>query len=297
MDGKLVPFAEANVHVLSHTLHYGLGAFEGIRAYAQPDGRPGVWRLQEHLDRLLDSMRMMTLPLSWTRDELTAAVLETLTANKFESCYIRPLAFLGHGAMGLGAKSNKVHVAIACWKWGAYLGDEGAANGVRLRTSSFTRNHPNAALSRAKIVGHYVNSIMARYEATADGFDEALMLDNNGFVAEGTGENVFAVKNGVVKTPSVTNILPGITRRSVIEILAHEGIPVLQEQFGRDAFYVADEAFMCGTAAEITPIAEVDRRAVGTGKPGPITQLVQRLYIDGVHGKVPWLRHHITTPG
>ena len=296
MDGTLGPFADANVHVLSHTLHYGLGAFEGIRAYGQPDGRPGVWRLQEHIDRLLDSMRMMTLPLAWTRDELCAAVLETLTANKFDECYIRPLAYLGHGAMGLGAKTNKVHVAIACWRWGSYLGDDGVTNGVRLRTSSFIRNHPNAALSRAKIVGHYVNSIMARYEATADGFDEALMLDNNGFVAEGTGENLFAVKNGVVKTPSVTNILPGITRRSVIEILAHEGVPVLQEQFARDAFYVADEAFMCGTAAEITPVAEVDRRTVGSGRPGPITQIVQRLYTDGVHGKVPWLRHHVTTP-
>ena len=297
MDGKLVPFADAQVHVLSHTLHYGLGAFEGIRAYRQDNGKAGVWRLQEHLDRLLDSMRMMTLPLSYTRDQLVEGVLETLEANKFDECYVRPLAFLGHGAMGLGARSNPVHVTIAAWRWGAYLGDEGSANGVRLRTSSFTRNHPNAALSRAKIVGHYVNSIMARYEATADGFDEALMLDNHGFVAEGTGENVFVIKNGVVKTPSVTNILPGITRRSVIEILAHEGVPVLQDMFGRDAFYVADEAFMSGTAAEITPIAEVDRRTVGSGKPGPITRLVQGLYSDGVRGRVPWLRHHITSPG
>jgi branched-chain amino acid aminotransferase len=294
-DGKLVPYAEAQVHVLSHTLHYGLGAFEGIRAYEQPDGRPGIWRLREHLDRLLDSMRMVTLPIPWSRDQLAAACLEVLAANKFTEAYIRPLAFLGHGAMGLGARNNPVHVVVAAWKWGAYLGEEGLAKGVRLRTSSFTRNHPNAALSRAKVVGHYVNSIMARYEATADGFDEALMLDNHGFVAEGTGENVFAIKNGVVKTPSVSNILPGITRRSVIEILAHEGIPVREENFGRDAFYVADEAFMCGTAAEITPIAEVDRRTIGL--PGPITKTVQRLYTDGVHGRVDWLRKHITTPG
>ncbi|MBA2321337.1 MAG: branched-chain amino acid transaminase [Deltaproteobacteria bacterium] len=293
-DGKLVPYADAQVHVLSHTLHYGLGAFEGIRAYEQPDGRPGIWRLQEHLDRLLDSMRMVTLKIPFSRDQLAEACLQVLEANRFTEAYIRPLAFLGHGAMGLGARTNPVHVVVAAWKWGAYLGEEGIANGVRLRTSSFTRNHPNAALSRAKVVGHYVNSIMARYEATADGFDEALMLDNHGFVAEGTGENVFAIKNGVVKTPAVSNILPGITRRSVIEILAHEGVPVREENFGRDAFYVADEAFMCGTAAEITPIAEVDRRPIGP--PGPLTKRVQRLYNDGVHGRVDWLRKHITQP-
>ncbi len=293
-DGKLVPYAEAQVHVLSHTLHYGLGAFEGIRAYEQPDGRPGVWRLQEHLDRLLDSMHMVTLPLPWSRDQLVDACMQVLEANQFTEAYIRPLAFLGHGAMGLGARNNPVHVVVAAWKWGAYLGEDGLAKGVRLRTSSFTRNHPNAALSRAKVVGHYVNSIMARYEATADGFDEALMLDNHGFVAEGTGENVFAIKNGVVKTPSVANILPGITRRSVIEILAHEGFAVREENFGRDAFYVADEAFMCGTAAEITPIAEVDRRPIGL--PGPVTKTVQRLYTEGVRGRVDWLTKHITTP-
>jgi branched-chain amino acid aminotransferase len=293
-DGKLVPFADAKVHVLSHTLHYGLGAFEGIRAYKQPGGRAGVWRLHEHLDRLLDSMRMMTLPLPWTRDQLQQACLEVLEANHFQEAYVRPLAFLGMGAMGLGARNNPVHVIVAAWQWGAYMGEEGLDNGVRLRTSSFIRNHPNAAMSRAKVVGHYVNSIMARYEANADGFDEALMLDNHGFVAEGTGENLFAIKNGIVKTPSVTNILPGITRRSVIEILAHEGIPVREEMFGRDAFYVADEAFMCGTAAEITPIAEVDRRPIGDNRPGPITKLVQRIYADGVRGKVPWLRHHIS---
>ena len=297
MDGKLVPFAEANVHVLSHTLHYGLGAFEGIRAYEQPDGRAGIWRLDEHVARLFDSLKMARLPMPWTPGHVREACLEVLVANKFTSAYVRPIAFLGMGAMGLGARNNPLHLVVAAWKWGAYMGEEGLTNGVRLRTSSFSRNHPNAALSRAKIVGHYVNSIMARYEATADGFDEALMLDNHGFVAEGTGENVFVIKNGVVKTPSVTNILPGITRRSVIEILAHEGVPVLQDMFGRDAFYVADEAFMSGTAAEITPIAEVDRRTVGSGKPGPITRLVQGLYSDGVRGRVPWLRHHITSPG
>ena len=185
-------------------------------------------------------------------------------------------------------------MVVAAWSWGAYLGDDAMAGGVRLKTSSFSRNHPNAALSRAKIVGHYVNSIMARYEANDDGFDEAIMLDHHGFVAEGTGENVFVIKDGVVKTPPVANILPGITRRTVIEIFEHEGYEVTETLFGRDAFYVADEAFMCGTAAEVTPIASVDRREIGDGKPGAITRRVQQLYLDGVRGKVDWLAHHIT---
>ena len=295
MDGKLIPFADAKIHVLSHTLHYGLGAFEGIRAYEQPDGRPGVWRLDEHLVRLLDSMKMARLVPTYSRQQLAEACLEVLRANQFRSAYLRPLAFLGAGAMGLGARNNPLHVVIAAWAWGAYLGDEALENGVKLKTSSFSRNHPNAALSRAKIVGHYVNSIMARYEANDDGFDEAVMLDHHGFVAEGSGENVFVIKDGVVKTPPVANILPGITRKTVIEILEHEGYVVKEQLFGRDAFYVAEEAFMCGTAAEITPIGSVDRRIVGeAGKPGPITRRVQQLYADGVRGKVDWLAHHIT---
>jgi branched-chain amino acid aminotransferase len=295
MDGKLVPFAEAKVHVLAHTLHYGLGAFEGIRAYEQPDGRAGVWRLDEHLERLFDSLKMARLQSPIPREQVKQACLDVLVANRFTEAYVRPLAFLGMGAMGLGARSNPVHVMVAAWKWGAYLGEEALRNGSRLRTSSFSRNHPNAALSRAKIVGHYVNSIMARYEANDDGFDEALMLDHHGFVAEGTGENVFVVKGGVVKTPPVANILPGVTRRTVMEILAHEGIEVREQMFGRDAFYVAEEAFMCGTAAEITPIHSLDRRVIGT--PGPVTRRVQEIYADAVRGKVEWLRHAITVAG
>jgi len=294
MDGELVPFAEAKVHVLSHTLHYGLGAFEGIRAYEQPNGHAGIFRLHEHLGRLFDSIRMARLPCSWTEAQLTEACQQVLLQNNFTSAYLRPLAFLGAGAMGLGARTNKLHMVVAAWSWGAYLGDDAVANGVRLKTSSFSRNHPNAALSRAKITGHYVNSIMARYEANDDGFDEAIMLDHHGFVAEGTGENVFVIKDGVIKTPPVANILPGITRRTVIEILEHEGYTVKEQLFGRDAFYVADEAFMCGTAAEITPISSVDRRDIGTGKPGELTLRVQKLYLDAVHGRVDWLKHHIT---
>ncbi|MCB9828135.1 MAG: branched-chain-amino-acid transaminase, partial [Planctomycetes bacterium] len=218
-----------------------------------------------------------------------------LEKNGFTEAYLRPLAFLGSGRMGLGARDNPLHVVVAAWKWGAYLGDEGMQKGVRLKTSSFSRNHPNAAMSRAKIVGHYVNSIMARYEANDDGYDEALMLDFHGMVAEGTGENVFVIKDGIVKTPPVTNILPGITRRSVIEILEARGYDVREQLFGRDAFYVADEAFMCGTAAEITPIQSLDRRMVGTGVPGPITRMVQEIYLEGVKGRVPELEPHITT--
>lgn len=297
MNGELVPFADAKVHVLSHTLHYGLGAFEGIRAYEQPDGRAGVWRLDEHVQRLTDSMKMARLPLAWSHEQIVEACLQVLVANRFSEAYVRPLAFVGMGALGLGARNNPIHLVVAAWKWGAYLGDEGLNNGVRLRTSSFSRNHPNAALSRAKIVGHYVNSIMARYEANDDGFEEALMLDHHGFVAEGTGENVFVIKEDVVKTPPVANILPGITRKTVIEILEHEGVTVKEQLFGRDAFYVADEAFMCGTAAEITPIQSLDRRVVGDGRPGRLTKRVQQVYADAVRGRVDWLRSRITVAG
>lgn len=293
-DGKFVPFADANVHVLSHTLHYGLGAFEGIRAYEQPDGKPGVWRLREHLSRFNDSLRMARLGRPYSIEELEDACLDVLDRNNFKAAYIRPLAFMGAGEMGLGARNNPLHVAIAAWKWGAYLGDDGIEKGVRLKTSSFSRNHPNAAMARAKITGHYVNSIMARYEANEDGYDEALMLDFHGMVAEGTGENVFVIKDGIVKTPPVTNILPGITRRTVIEILERQGYEVREQLFGRDAFYVADEAFMCGTAAEVTPIHSLDRRVVGDGVPGPITKLIQKVYLDGVHGRIPWLEQYVT---
>jgi branched-chain amino acid aminotransferase len=293
-DGELIPFAEAKVHVLSHTLHYGLGAFEGIRAYEQPDGKAGIWHLDLHLRRFVDSMKMMRTELPYDLDTLRAACLETLKANGHTEAYLRPLAFLGAGAMGLGARTNPVHVTVATWPWGAYLGEEGLKHGVSLQTSTFTRHHPNAALQRAKIVGHYVNSILARYEANENGFDEALMLDQSGYVAEGTGENVFIVRDGVVWTPPLANILPGITRGSVMEILEHEGIPCRESFFARDALYSADEAFMCGSAAEVTPIRMLDRRAIGTETPGPVTARVQRIYLDGVRGKVDWLRQHIT---
>lgn len=294
-DGDFVPYDDATVHVLSHTLHYGLGVFEGIRAYEQPDGKAGIWRLEAHMRRFVDSLKMMRWDSPYTLEDLCAACLETLRKNSFSSAYLRPLAFLGSGQMGLGARGNQLHTVVAAWPWGAYLGEDGMAKGVRLQTSTFTRHHPNAALQRAKVVGHYVNSILARYEANENGFDEALMLDGHGLVAEGTGENVFVIRDGVVSTPPVTNILPGITRESVIDICRHEGIEIRERPFGRDAFYTADEAFMCGTAAEVTPVVELDRRPVGDGVPGPITARIQKLYLSAVRGEVDWLKDSITT--
>ena len=294
MDGEFVPFDEANIHVLSHTLHYGLGLFEGIRAYTQDNGEGAVFRLDEHLDRLYDSAKMCHITIPHTKETIRAACLETLSRNGMTEAYIRPLVFLGSGAMGLGARSNEVHVAIAVWKWGAYLGAEGLEKGISACTSSFARHAVGSTLQRAKVVGHYVNSILARYEANDNGFDEAVMLDAHGLVAEGTGENIFAIKNGVVKTPSVTNILAGITRRTAIEILDHLGVTVDETLFGRDALYVADEVFMTGTAAEITPVREVDRRAIGAGRPGPLTTQVQRLYSEGVRGRIEFMQSMLT---
>ena len=296
-DGEFVPFDEANVHVLSHTLHYGLGAFEGIRAYEQPDGRAGIWRLEEHLERFLDSLKMMRLECPYSMDDLIDASRQVLIRNDFQAAYLRPLAFMGKGSMGLGARGNPLHVIIAAWKWGAYLGEDGLKNGVRLRTSTFVRNHPNSLMQRAKVVGHYVNSIMARWEANDDGFDEALMLDQNGFVAEGTGENVFVARNGKVMTPPAMNILPGITRATIMELLEQEGIGCTSRLFARDAFYVADEAWMVGTAAEVTPIRSVVRVMIGNQgetAPGPITRRMQELYSAAVRGELERMRHYIT---
>jgi branched-chain amino acid aminotransferase len=292
MDGKLVPFEQAQIHVLSHTLHYGLGAFEGIRAYKQKDGIGGIFKLDEHLRRLFDSARMCRMKIPFSLEEIRQACIETLQANEFTEAYIRPIVFLGSGAMGLGARTNPVHVTIATWEWGAYLGEEGLSNGIRVATSSYTRHHINANLQRAKIIGHYVNSILARYEADDNGYDEALMLDQSGFVAEGTGENLFVARGKKIKTPPTVNILAGITRFTAIDILKNAGYDVKTDMFGRDALYVADEIFMTGTAAEITPVREVDRLPLNA--PGPLTKLVQDTYLSGVRGEVDWMRDYIT---
>ncbi|MAY80125.1 MAG: branched chain amino acid aminotransferase [Deltaproteobacteria bacterium] len=293
MDGEMVPFENATTHILSHSLHYGLGVFEGIRSYDQVGGGGGIFKLEEHIRRLLDSAKMCRMEVPYTLEEIRQACLDTLIKNEFESAYIRPLIYLGMGGMGLGARNNPVHVSIIVWKWGAYLGDEGIQNGIRVATSSFTRHHVNANLQRAKITGHYVNSIMARYEANDNGFDEAIMLDHSGYVAEGTGENLFIIRDGVVKTPPIQNILGGITRKTAIQILENEGLKVHEMLFGRDALYISDEIFMTGTAAEVTPIREVDRREVGP--PGPITKMVQETYVNGVRGQVDWMKPFITT--
>ena len=294
MDGELVPYKDANVHVLSHTLHYGLGAFEGIRSYRQWNGGGGIFKLDEHLRRLFDSAKMCRMTMPFSFETVQKACIDTLNANEFDEAYIRPIVYLGDGAMGLGARGNPVRVAVATWKWGSYLGDEGLLNGISVGTSSYTRHHINANLQRAKIIGHYVNSILARYEANENGYDEAIMLDHSGYVAEGTGENLFVIKDGIVKTPPVVNILAGITRQTSLDILKREGIKCLEMPFGRDAIYVADEVFMTGTAAEITPVKDCDRLSIGEGKPGSITRMVQQTYKDAVRGKVDWMKEHIT---
>ncbi len=295
MDGEFVPFGEAKVHLLTHTLHYGLGAFEGIRAYEQPDGKAGIWRLRAHVQRLLSSMHIVRMDTPYGAEDIERACTDTLTRNGFTSAYLRPIAFIGEGSMGLGARTNRVHVAVAAWQWGAYLGEEGVANGISLKTSTFTRNHPNAAPAHAKIVGNYVNSILARYEANDDGYDEALMLDHRGLVAEGTGENLFVVRGGRVFTPPPINILPGITRQSVIDILRLDDVEVVEQPMARDALYVADEVFLCGTAAEVTPVRSLDRRQIGSGEPGPLTLRVRARYADAVRGKIDAFVEDITT--
>ena len=294
MDGEMRPFEDAQVHLLSHTLHYGLGAFEGIRSYRQTSGGGGIFKLDDHLSRLFDSAKMCRMEMPFDFETVRSACIETLKVNEFEEAYIRPIIYLGHGAMGLGTRNNPVRVAVASWEWGPYLGADGLTNGIRVGTSSYTRHHVNANLQRAKIIGHYVNSILARYEANDNGYDEAIMLDHSGYVAEGTGENLFVIREGKVKTPPVVNILAGITRRTAIDILERQNIPVSEMHFGRDALYVADEVFMTGTAAEITPVREVDRLTIGENSPGSITKMVQDIYTAGVRGEVDWMKKYIT---
>jgi branched-chain amino acid aminotransferase len=284
LDGKFVPWDEANVHVLTHTLHYGLGVFEGIRCYRGDDGRSAVFRLRDHNRRLYDSARILGLTIPFSEKELDDACVETVRRNGLDECYIRPLVFLGDGEMGLAAE-NAVRVAVAAWRWGAYLGADGQTKGIRAKTSSFHRFHSNTLMSKAKTVGNYVNSILASHEARSGGFQEALMLDTEGFVAEGSGENIFVIRDGVVKTPGGHSILPGITRDTVIKLLADDGIAVREERITRDEIYIADEGFFTGTAVEITPIRELDHRKVGRSTPGPITAALQARFFDVVRGK------------
>ncbi len=275
LDGRMVPWEAAQVHVLTHTLHYGLGVFEGIRCYECSPQRSAIFRLSEHVDRLFDGAHILGMKIPFTREQILEACVATVRVNRLRSCYIRPLAFLGEGEMGLAAVHNPVRVAVVAWHWGAYLGEEGVRNGIRLKTSSFQRFHVNTLMTKAKAVGHYVNSILAAVEARGLGYDEALMLDPDGYVAECSGENVFVVRKGLVKTPPLGSVLPGITRDSVMVLLAERGLSVREERFTRDEMYIADEVFMTGTAAEVTPVREVDDRQVGEGRPGEITRALQ----------------------
>ncbi len=295
MDGQMVPYDEANVHVLTHSLHYGLGVFEGMRCYKGDSGRSAIFRAHEHVRRLFDSALIVEMEIPFSQEEILKACADVVRVNKLDECYLRPLVFFGEGEMGLAARGNKTRVAIAAWPWGAYLGEDGVKRGVRLKTSSFVRFHNNTMMPLAKATGHYVNSILAGYEARRGGYDEALLLDVQGFVAEGSGENLFIVRDGLVKTPPLTNSLPGITRDAVMRILRDEGVPVVEQLFGRDAMYIADEAFMTGTAAEVTPVRELDDRKIGEGTPGPVTRKVQQIFQAALRDRAPkyrsWLYH------
>jgi branched-chain amino acid aminotransferase len=293
-DGKLVPWDAAQVHVLTHTLHYGLGVFEGIRCYTGRGGQGAIFRLADHVDRLFGSAHILGMRIPFSRDDIHAACIETVRANRLPACYIRPIVFLGDGEMGLAAVNNPVRVAIAVWAWGAYLGDEGVRNGVRLKTSSFQRMHVNTHMTKAKAVGNYVNSILAAVEARHGGYDEAMMLDTDGFVAECSGENLFIVRDGRVRTTPLTSILPGITRAAVLSLLEATGVPASEQRFSRDDAYLADEAFMTGTAAEVTPVREIDDRQIGPGRPGPITTDLQRRFTAITRGEDPEYRHWLT---
>jgi len=284
MDGDFVPWEDARIHVLTHTVHYGLGVFEGIRCYACSDGTSAVFRLKEHVDRLFDSAHICQIKIPFTREEIAEAVLETLRINKLKEAYIRPLVYIGEGEMGIFVKDYNSRVSIAAWPWGAYLGEAGLRDGIRVKVSSFTRQHVNINMTKAKICGSYVNSIMAKKEAVMSGYDEALLLDNEGYISEGSGENIFMVKNGIIKTTPNASVLSGITRDSVISILRDKGHFVQETRFTRDELYTADEAFFTGTAAEITPVREVDDRDVGTGSPGEITKMVQESFFKIVKG-------------
>lgn len=294
MDGKFVAWDNAQTHIMTHTLHYGLGAFEGIRCYNTPKG-PAIFKLDEHVNRLFQSAHIFLIDIPFTQDEIKKAIIATVKVNKLKECYIRPLVYIGYGAMGLYPKGNPVNVAIAAWPWGAYLGEDGLEKGIKVKVSSFIRNHVNSNMSRGKICGYYVNSQIAKKEAISCGYDEALLLDTEGYISEGSGENIFIVRNGTLKTTPLTSILEGITRDSIMTMAGNCGIKVIEERFTRDEVYIADEAFFTGTAAEITPIRELDNRTIGNGKAGAITKKMQTMFFEIVKGKnqkyKSWLTH------
>lgn len=294
MDGELVEWRDAKVHVLTHTLHYGCGAFEGVRAYETAQGT-AIFRLEDHTRRLFNSAKILRMNLPYTQEQVNQAQVEVVRANQLKSCYLRPLAWIGDRKLGVSPKGNDIHLMVAAWAWGAYLGEEGMARGIRVKTSSYTRHHVNITMSQAKAVSNYTNSILANTEALDDGYDEALLLDAAGFVSEGSGENVFIIKDGVVSTPDLSaGALNGITRNTVFAICKDLGLEVQQRRITRDEVYISDEAFFTGTAAEVTPIRELDRIQIGAGSRGPITQQIQSAFFDIVNGRNPKYAHWLT---
>ncbi len=292
-DGHMIEWRDATLHMLTHSLHYGMAIFEGVRAYKTVDGTE-IFRLKEHTQRLFNSAKIFQMKLPFDMETLMAAQREVVRANQLESCYIRPLAWIGSEKMGVSARGNTIHVSVAAWPWGAYLGEEGLAKGIRVKTSSFTRHHVNISMVRAKASGYYINSILANQEVTADGYDEALLLDTEGYVSEGAGENVFIVKAGKIYTPDLASCLDGITRDSVLTMARDLGIEVIEKRITRDEIYCADEAFFTGTAAEVTPIRELDGRQIGAGSRGPVTEQLQSLFFDVASGKAAKYKHWLT---
>jgi len=285
MDGRLVDWRDAKIHVLTHTLHYGCGAFEGVRAYNTADGT-AIFRLREHTERLFNSAKILRMKIPFTLEQVMEAQCEVVRANRLESCYIRPLTWIGSEKLGVSPKGNSIHLMVAAWAWGAYLGEEGLRRGIRVKTSSYTRHHVNITMTQAKAVSNYTNSILANMEATDDGYDEALLLDASGFVSEGAGENLFVVKSGTVYTPDLSaGALNGITRNTVFAICADLGLRIVEKRITRDEVYIADEAFFTGTAAEVTPIRELDRIEIGCGTRGPVTEKIQSAFFDIVNGR------------
>ena len=292
-DGHMIEWRDATLQMLTHSLHYGMAIFEGVRAYKTVDGT-AIFRLKEHTQRLFNSAKIFQMKLPFDMETLMAAQREVVRANQLESCYIRPLAWIGSEKMGVSARGNTIHVSVAAWPWGAYLGEEGLAKGIRVKTSSFTRHHVNISMVRAKASGYYINSILANQEVTADGYDEALLLDTEGYVSEGAGENVFIVKAGKIYTPDLASCLDGITRDSVLTMARDLGIEVIEKRITRDEIYCSDEAFFTGTAAEVTPIRELDGRQIGAGSRGPVTEQLQSLFFDVVGGKAAKYKHWLT---
>ena len=295
-NGELVEWRSATTHVLTHTLHYGMGVFEGVRAYETPDG-PAIFRLQDHTKRLFNSAKIVGMQLPFTEEQINRAHIDVVKANNLASCYFRPMAYYGSGKLGVAPKQDDVQVILAAWAWGAYLGEEGMRKGIRVRVSSFTRHHPNVTMIKAKANGNYMNSIMANTEAHQGGYDEAILLDATGYVAEGSGENIFVIKDGKLFTPALDVALDGITRRTVIEIAKEIGVEVIEKRITRDELYIADEVFFTGTAAEVTPIREIDNRQIGIGERGPITTEIQKRFFDIVEGRNPAYEHYLTYVG